>query len=192
MNTEDRQQEQSPYVEDTALTWKTMSRAGRVAVSAGVLAVGAFTIAGPAMPVMAQILGFVDPNHNLLDSADAETVPKLGQSIPGANGGGIAPAPGAPVLGGPDAGAVAGAGASQQNIQTVPATVFGQGSNSGSSGSQSQQKLQLPATRPTFGNTTSATPGAGGGAAGSTGSGKGGRGGYGGEYEGGENEGSDD
>lgn len=197
MNIDERQQEPTPYVEDTALTWKTMSRAGRVAVSAGVLAVGAFTIAGPAMPVMAQILGFVDPNHKLLDSADAETVPSLGQSIPGADGSGIAPAPAAPSGAGPDAGAVAGAGVSPQNIQTVPATVFGQGSNSGSTASQSQQKVQLPATTPNFGNTTSATPSAGGGANGSTGSGKGGRGGaggYGGEHDGGEHEyeGSDD
>lgn len=201
MNIDDRQQEQTPYVEDTALTWKTMSRAGRVAVSAGILAVGAFTIAGPAMPVMAQILGFVDPNHKLLDSADAQTVPTLGQSIPGANGGGIAPAPGAPIGAGPDAGAIGGAGqaagalggAVQSNIQAVPPVSVKPKTNGGSSGST----VQLPATTPNFGNTTSATPSAGAGTNGSTGSGKGGRGGYGGEHErgdrqGGENEGSDD
>jgi len=194
MNIDERQQEQTPYIEDRALTWKTMSRAGRVAVSAGILAVGAFTVAGPAMPVMAQILGLVDPNHKLLDAADAQQLPPQGNTIPGANGIGAVPAPGVQVPGNGDvagAGPAVGAAGVQPNIQSIPPVNVAPNFNGNASGST----VQLPANKPTFGNTTSATPSAGGGSTGTVGGGKSGKYGERGEYgdrQGGESEGSDD
>ena len=196
MNIDERQQEPTPYVEDRALTWKTMSRAGRVAVSAGILAVGAFTVAGPAMPVMAQILGLVDPNHKLLDTADAQPTSPFGQNVAPVTGGGIAPRPGSESISNLGDGAVAGAGPAvgaagvQPNIQSVPPVSVKPKSNGGSSGST----IQLPATTPNFGNTTSATPSAGGGATGGTFGSKGGERGERehGDRQGGESEGSDD
>jgi|GEM_PF-1782705 len=196
MNIDERQQEQTPYVEERALTWKTMSRAGRVAVSAGILAVGAFTVAGPAMPVMAQILGLVDPNHKLLDTADAQPASPFGQNVAPVTGGGIAPRPGGDSISNLGDGAVAGAGPAvgaagvQPNIQSVPPVSVKPKSNGGSSGST----IQLPANTPNFGNATSATPSAGGGATGGTFGSKGGERGERehGDRQGGESEGSDD
>ena len=58
----DQQNEQSPYVEDRTVTWRCLSLGKRVAISAGALAVGTFALAGPAMPVIAQMVGIVDPS----------------------------------------------------------------------------------------------------------------------------------
>lgn len=57
----DQHNEQSPYVEDKTVTWRSLSLGKRVGISAGALAIGAFALAGPAMPVIAQMVGIVDP-----------------------------------------------------------------------------------------------------------------------------------
>jgi hypothetical protein len=157
MNTE--QQEQSPYVEDKVVTWKTMSRAGRVAVSAGILAVGAFTVAGPAMPVMAQILGFTAPQRptgeNLAGNFGGQPDRQPGSNPFGDGANAIGPNGGDPFANG-QVPVVDGA---NPNVVTLPASVVAPGAIASNG---SQQKIKLPPVSTNFGNTGSATPSVGG------------------------------
>ena len=189
------QQDNSPYVEEKVTTWKTMSRTGRVAVSAGILAVGAFTVAGPAMPVMAQIVGLVSPQHKPqgnpegpfgagAGAGDGNNAAANGNAF-GANLTGDPFSGGQPVIVDGQIPGQSGQDGRHPNIQPVPASIAGQGSVAIGSG---QQKLQLPPVSANFGNTGSATPSAGGGNTGYSG----GKAGKGGEREHGDDHDVDD
>ena len=150
----------NPYVEDKALTWQSMSRSGRAAVSAGIVAVGASVLFGPAMPVMAQIFGVSQSLPGLADEADAATIPggvPQGNRVGIANPAGSADSAsltaaslGTSVVTG--AGTVSSISSASTMVSNSPNTV----------GNQVQPKLQLPQTNLNFGNTSSATPSAGG------------------------------
>lgn len=172
----------TPYVEDKALTWQSMTKSSRAAVSAGIVAVGATVVFGPAMPVMAQIFGISQSLPGLADEADAATIP-TGLPNTAANAGQAANAGSQGQLATSTASnganidpASINLGAGGVNASTVNST------GQGTSGTQVQPKLQLPQTKLNFGNTSSATPSAGG-----TGSsGQGGNTGWSGEREKGE------
>ncbi|MDE2387325.1 MAG: hypothetical protein KGL77_06475 [Actinomycetales bacterium] len=189
MNTE--QPEQSPYVEDKVVTWKTMSRAGRVAVSAGILAVGAFTVAGPAMPVMAQFLGFTSPQRptgeNLAGNFGGQTPGQPGSNPSGAGGNAIGPTGGDPFANGQ----VPVVDGVNPNVVPLPASVVAPGAIASNG---SQQKIKLPPVSANFGNTGSATPSVGGNTTGYGGKigGREGREGYDDRDGDNEREGSDD
>ncbi len=141
----DQQDEQSPYVEDKTVTWRSLSLGKRVAISAGALAVGTFALAGPAMPVIAQMVGIVDPS--------GQKAPLEG---PAAFIGG--PASGIAVPGGeqlPVEGPDASLGTAQlpPNIQAVPPTAILPANNGG------QVVLPQQPGAVDFGNVSSATPG---------------------------------
>ncbi len=141
----DQQNEQSPYVEDKTFTWRSLSLGKRVGISAGALAVGAFALAGPAMPVIAQMVGIVDPAT---------------ERGPAGNPAGIfgAPVDGLPVAdadplpnGGPEGGF--GIAELAPNIQTVPPTSILPQNPGG------HVVLPQNPSAVDFGNVSSATPG---------------------------------
>lgn len=141
----DQQNEQSPYVEDKTVTWRGLSLGKRVAISAGALAVGTFALAGPAMPVIAQMVGIVDPSGQkapLEGSAAFSGDGTPGIAIPGMDQ--------PPEL---IPGDSVGTAQLPPNIQAVPPTSIVPANNGG--------QLVLP-QRPgavDFGNVSSATPG---------------------------------
>ena len=141
----DQQNEQSPYVEDKTVTWRSLSIGKRVAISAGALAVGTFALAGPAMPVIAQMVGIVEPGEQkapLEGSAAFIGGPDTGIAVPGGDQ--------LPVAG-PDANF--GTAQLPPNIQAVPPTAIRPGGSNGS--------VVLPSNPGAvdFGNVSSATPG---------------------------------
>ena len=141
----DQQNEQSPYVEDRTVTWRCLSLGKRVAISAGALAVGTFALAGPAMPVIAQMVGIVDPSGQkapLEGSAAFIGGPAAGVAVPG---GGQLP------VAGPDANF--GTAQLPPNIQAVPPTSIVPANNGG------QVVLPQKPGAVDFGNVSSATPG---------------------------------
>ena len=141
----DQQNEQSPYVEDTTVTWRSLSRTKRVAISAGALAVGAFAVAGPAMPVIAQMVGIVDPDSDSRPAGD--TAATLGAPVDGLPVAGVDPLPN----GGP--GGNFDGTQLPPNIQQVPpSTILPSGR--GGAVVLPQQPGAID-----FGNVSSATPG---------------------------------
>lgn len=177
----------SPYVEDKALTWTSLSAFGKLAVSAGTLAVGAM-VAQPMLPAFAAIVAGFNTDAPRENTADSQI------NLQGATPNGLA----LPNPAGID-GLVANAPGSSTSVVTsslanASTRAQGTGSNStsgnsvsaGSSGTKSSNGNSsiLANTKLNFGNVSSATPSAGtsGSTSGSTWSGKG-EGREGGEHE---------
>lgn len=155
MNTDELQQEQSPYVEDKALTWKSLTRSGRIAISAGALAIGTFAVASPGSPVMAALIGAIDSgNNHLLDGADEGT--NFSPVRLGPTGLGSGNLPQAPVI-----------DVTLPNVQSVPPVSVNPNSASAGQVANSTAKtdslLQKPVKLPSFSNVSSATPATGAG-----------------------------
>jgi hypothetical protein len=168
---EQQPDEQSPYVEDKALTWSTMSTFGKIAVSASALAVGAF-VAQPMLPAVAAIIGSFGneaPSEQAADSvgpASAPTGPNASTNVISAQPGNstaVAPAVNVNPAAVPSQPA---AGNQAANTST----------SAGASKSLGSQSPALNNTNLNFGNVSSATPSVGGanGNAGWSGKGHGG------------------
>lgn len=141
----DQQNEQSPYVEDKTVTWRGLSLGKRVAISAGALAVGTFALAGPAMPVIAQMVGIVEPGAQKAPLEGSAAF--IGDGAPGLTVPGVDPRPG------DEPGAAFGAGELPPNIQTVPPTSILPQNPGG------HVVLPQNPSAVDFGNVSSATPG---------------------------------
>lgn len=157
MSTEYRQDEQgaagaadnaqSPYEQETAITWGNMSRVARVAVSAGIVAVGAFVVTGPVAPVMAQLVGITQPKDQPGAGSGPAGEQPVGNPTPELDPNGV-PVPPADAAAGEFAGGNPQRAGLAPNIQAVPPTVV----------KPQQPVVNAGGVDSGFGNVSSATP----------------------------------